>query len=49
LLALKRPNAPPPVLQKKLPDSSTPSSDSGTNAPPVSPNRASPASPKSSR
>ena len=49
LLALKRPNAPPPVLKKKLPDSSMPSSDSGNSAPPVSPSRASPASPKSSR
>ena len=49
LLALKRPSAPPPVLKKKLPDSSNRSSDSGNSAPPASRNRASPNSPKSSR
>jgi hypothetical protein len=49
LLALKRPSAPPPVLKKKLPDSSNRSSDSGNNAPPASRSRASPNSPKSSR
>ena len=49
LLALKRPSAPPPVLKKKLPDSSNRSSDSGNSAPPASRSRASPNSPKSSR
>jgi hypothetical protein len=50
LLALKRPDAPLPVLKKKLPtDSSKRSTDSGNSAPPASRSRASPNSPKSSR
>ena len=40
LLALRRPDAPPSVLKKTLPGSSTPSSTSGDPVPPSTPNNA---------
>lgn len=41
LLALRRPDAPPPVLKKNLPGSSTASSSSGGPVPPSTPSNAS--------
>ena len=41
LLALRRPQAPPPVLKKTLPASSTPSSSSGAPLRPSTPSAAS--------
>ena len=49
LLALRRLQAPPPVLKKTLPASSRTSSNSGANAAPPSTSAASPTAPKPSR
>ena len=49
LLALRRLEAPPPVLKKTLPVSSLGSSSSGTSASPPSTSAASPRAPKPSR
>jgi len=49
LLALRRPDVPPPVLKKTLPPSSPASSPSGKNASPPSPSHAPPNAPKPSR
>lgn len=49
LLALRRPQAPGPVLKKTLLDSSPPSSSSGKNASPPSPSNAPPSAHKPSR
>jgi hypothetical protein len=48
LLALRRPQAPRPVLKKTLPVSSTASADSGEAAPPSTPKPASTSAPKPS-
>jgi hypothetical protein len=49
LLALRRPQAPPPVLKKTLPGSSTPSSSSGDPVRPSTPSNASTTARKPSR
>jgi hypothetical protein len=49
LLALRRPQAPPPVLKKTLPASSLASNSSGANASPPSISSASPSARKPSR
>jgi hypothetical protein len=49
LLALRRPEAPPPTLKKTLPVSSPSSNNSGADASPPSANFASPSAPKPSR